>query len=172
MLKAMFMDVIHVYAASLGGIFVLLVLTRGIYLAHGALSALVRGGEKYLLYPTLLRRRRWIGPYTRIGALCMISYVGINVFLVFYPSTVIESAVRRAGLIAFINTMPLFAVFHFSLGADILNMSLRTYRYVHRLAASTAVLLCGIHIILWTQTPYRFSWVSARYLNGVIVGLP
>ena len=167
----MIMDAIRVYAASLGGIFLLLALTRGAYLAHGALSALVRCGEKHLLYPYLIRRLRWIGPWSRGGVLCVMFFVGVNIFLVIYPSTVIESAVRRAGLIAFINAMPLFSFFHFALGADVLNVSLSTYKYIHRLAALTAVLFCGIHIILWTQTQHQFSWASPRYFNGVIVGL-
>ena len=77
-------------------------------------------------------------------------FIRVNIFLVIYPSIVIELAVRRAGLVAFINTVPLFAFFHFTLDADVLNVSLPTYNYIHRLAALTAVFFCGIHIILWS----------------------
>ena len=48
------MDAIYVYATSLGGIFLLLILTRGAYLAYRALSTLVRYSKKYLLYLYLL----------------------------------------------------------------------------------------------------------------------
>ena len=66
----------------------------------------------------------------------------------FFKVTSVSTAGSRTGVLSLINIIPLFFGFHLGYLADLLGVSLRTYRWVHIAAASMAIALGAAHVVI------------------------
>lgn len=70
--------------------------------------------------------------------------------------TTISQAGLRAGTLAMINLIPLFAVPHLSTLADLLGVTLSTFRQIHRSAGVMAVMLTIFHLLVMIASQPSF----------------
>lgn len=102
--------------------------------------------NQHLALPYLVRRHRLFGPWSRGSVLLHLSYITVNVFLVFFGDSSLTSAGRRAGSLALINLTFLLSAMHLSFLADCLGITLRDCKRLHRAVGWTAVNLQAFHI--------------------------
>ena len=165
------LDPLEIYAIAFAGIFVLLVCSRLIELVRQLVESSRIIFAKYVRYPYILPRRQCLGPWTRIAAIRQLLYISINLFLVFYQTNM-TSAGQNAGVLALVNMGPLYLALHLSYGADQLNVSLSTFRSIHRATSLTTALLSAIHALIFIRHNSNISWSTPMYLYGLIVGNP
>ncbi|OGM39527.1 hypothetical protein ABOM_012088 [Aspergillus bombycis] len=116
------MDPLAIYAITAGGIFAILFLVRALSLfaSCGHLFSLVV--SQHLTLPFVIRRHRFLGPWTRAGVLLHLSYAAINVFLVSFRITSLTGAGRRAGELALVNLVFPLSTIHLAYLADLLGI--------------------------------------------------
>lgn len=146
------MNPIQIYAVAAGGIFSLLAL---VHLLPSLVPFFTRVSffvSKYFTYPYVLHRHQILGPWTRAGVAMQLAYLALNMFCVavfdlswhgLRASTFAEAG-HRAGTLAMLNTIPLCAGFHHAFVADLLGLSLKTIRGIHRSAGWMA---CGLLLL-------------------------
>ncbi|OBT55433.1 hypothetical protein VE04_05610 [Pseudogymnoascus sp. 24MN13] len=91
-------------------------------------------------------------PWTRAGVVIQLAYLAINLFCVFVvlswdglkPAN-FSDAGRRAGTLAEVNMIPLLAGPHFAFLSDLLGLSLKTIRGIHRPAGWMTAALVLLH---------------------------
>lgn len=130
------------------------------------------------VYSTVIGRYRFFGPWLTSHVMIFFIYVTINILCVtlrvdirygiFLAST--PTAARRAGYLALINLMPLFASPYFPFMADTLGLSLRKVVFIHRICSFSSACLCIAHGIP-VALHYDQS-LNKLQLNMSIVGLP
>ena len=126
------MDVVQTYAIAAGcGLFCLL-LFRTRHLIESLLETVDLKTSQFLIYPQLIRRHRYLGPWSRAGVLARLSYIAVNMFCVGFNASSLRVASVRAADLALINLIPAFASLHLSFPADLLGLTLKTYRRFHR----------------------------------------
>lgn len=81
----------------------------------------------------------------------------------------LSQAGLRAGTLSIVNLIPLFAGPHLSTLADLLGISLRTIRQIHRSAGIMAVLLAGFHVIVALGTGPAPDVTRSSDLFAIIV---
>jgi hypothetical protein len=134
------------------------------YLRPASLSSLLPDFlVRHFIYPYCLSRHRLVGPWTRWDTLLAISYSIINTLCLLLPRPSIDHISRMAGQIALLNTLFLFTP-NIMLFADILGMSLSTYRKLHRLLAVTALLMMCLHVII--EAPNATGSLSGKIDNS------
>lgn len=75
-----------------------------------------------------------------------LSYVTVNIFLMFFKSLALKAAGNRAGTLSLINIVFLVASFYLSNIADLLGVSLRNCRRIHRAIGWMLLVLVLFHI--------------------------
>lgn len=117
---------------------------------------LIHRGARYLVYPYLLRRHRFLGPWTTIDALTQAVYIASNFFCIGFRVSDIAQAGARAGSLSLINLFPLFLGLHLGFLTDILRVSLSTVRQIHRYSRLVACTLMAFHmaVILSSGTSF------------------
>jgi hypothetical protein len=166
------MDTIPVYSSAAGGLLCIFVLIR--YLPNIAtvieyVSILI---SKYLTYPYVLHRHQIVGPWSITGIVVHLIYVTVNLFsLIFYSFEVstISEAGRRAGTLALVNMIPLFAGPHLTFLADQLGVPLKTVRHLHRSASLMTFVLCAFHVVVIAASRAPLPLGVAQNLFAVIV---
>src|SRR5258705_6552614 len=126
------MDITQIYAAAIGGVFFIPMLFNLLPHITPLIVHLSLFTSKHLTYPYLIRRHQFLGPWSPADGLVQLVYITVNVFCFSFRVSTISEAGLRAGTLSLINTIPLFAGPHLSFLADLLGVSLRTYRHVHR----------------------------------------
>ena len=164
------MEVTQIYAIAAGAIF-------GSCLVARTVLTLIRFCRpygvflfKHLLYPLVLRRHRFFGPWTRAQVLFHLLYVAVNIFCGTFRVSTVAQAASRAGSLSLINMMPSYFGYHLSFVSDILGLSLSMYRRVHASTGAMSVFLGLLHAIINVAnmtSPNLFS-VSGQ-LFGFIV---
>ncbi|KAL7940684.1 FAD-binding domain-containing protein [Trichoderma barbatum] len=94
-------------------------------------------------YYFLINRHALIGPITVASTCFQMIYIGANIASLVYGIDSVAQAASRAGTLSLINLVPLYLTMHLSFIADVLGMSLHTYRQLHQ---SCGVVAMG-HII-------------------------
>ncbi|KAL4755931.1 ferric reductase family protein [Aspergillus foveolatus] len=142
------MDVVAIYAITAGGIFAALFLTRTLlYLSSWS-----------KFFSILL----W-GPWTRISVLFHISYAAISILLIFFRIKSWAGAGRRAGELALVNLIFLLSAVHLSYLADLVGITWRTCRQIHRAVGWMTVALVSFHIVMEVQgKQFRFPLHSLQ----------
>jgi hypothetical protein len=164
------MEIPAFYAIAAGGIFLALFLIQTRHaLIHWTESVSVLL-SRHLTLPVLVRRHRIFGPWTRAGALLHVSYVAINIVLVFFRTESLVDSGRRAGEMALINMIFPLSAAHLSFLADLLGISWHTCRKIHRATGWLVVAMLSFHIIaeLQSQT-FSFPLTETRNLLTMIV---
>lgn len=169
----MTMEIPAIYAIAAGGIIFSFVLVKALYYLAPLKSIVSVLVSKYLIYPYFLGRSQFIGPWTRAGVLLHVVYLATNLFCLFFGAASDSHVGRRAGELSLVNITFLFLAPYLSLLADILGVSIRTCRKIHRSTAWMSVLLLTIHIviaILINRTAFPARDVNNFY--AIIVSYP
>ncbi|CEL09504.1 hypothetical protein ASPCAL12639 [Aspergillus calidoustus] len=145
------MGPLAIYAITAGGIFTVLLLIRAFSLlaSCGHFFSLIV--SQHLTLPFVIRRHRFLGPWTRAGVFLYLSYTATNIFLVFFKIKSLAGAGRRAGELALINLIFPLSTLHLSYLADLMGIRWDTCRKIHRATGWMAVALLSFHIIVAAQ---------------------
>lgn len=145
------MDAVNIYGIAIGGILLLLTVAR----LRPALSNLARVlsilMSKYLVYPYILNRHRWFGPWTCAGIIQCLVYGAVNCVVILYNVHTYDEASVRAGRLALVNMTVLFMAPHLSVLADILGISLEACQWIHRAAGWMTCALVTTHVLTIQQ---------------------
>jgi hypothetical protein len=152
----MLSDPVHIYALSVGGIFTFLLLVNALPGFQASLAFARRLALQHLVFPQLLRRSRYLGPWSPADVLVHVCYVAANSCCVGFRAASLSEAGLRAARLSLINMAPAFAGPHLSFLADVLGVSLGTFRRIHRSAGSVSVLLLAFHVamVVVAKTPF------------------
>ncbi|KAJ6112290.1 hypothetical protein N7523_002112 [Penicillium sp. IBT 18751x] len=163
------MEVPAIYAIAAGGIFLALFLIRTRHVVlhwTESFSVLLSG---HLTLPILVRRHRILGPWTRAGVLLHVSYIAVNIALVFFRTKSLVDSGRRASELALINMIFPLSAAHLSFLAGLLGISWHTCRKIHRATGWMAVAMLSIHIIAELQGQmFSFPLYETRNLLTMI----
>ncbi|KAL4779929.1 hypothetical protein BJX76DRAFT_351389 [Aspergillus varians] len=150
------MDPLAIYAITAGGIFTVLLLLRALSLlaSCGHLFSLIV--SQHLTLPFVIRRHRFLGPWTRSGVFLHLSYAAINIFLVFFRIKSLTGAGRRAGELALIHhatgwmavALLLFYIITAVQDQDF-TFPLREQRNLVTMLAAISLGVLALHLILW-----------------------
>ncbi|KAK3304834.1 putative cell surface metalloreductase [Chaetomium strumarium] len=84
-----------------------------------------------LAYTFILRRHRWMGPWTVGAFMLQISYIIANFICIAFRVSSLADAGARAGRLSLINMAPLFLGPHLGFLADVFGMPVRAFHKVH-----------------------------------------
>lgn len=167
------MGIPAIYAIAAGGIFLALFLIQTRYVLVDwteSFSVLISG---HLTLPILVRRHRILGPWTRAGILVHVSYIAVNIALVFLRTESLVDSGRRAGELALVNMAFPLSTTHLGFLAGLLGITWRTCRKIHRATGWIAFALLSFHIIAELQgKKFRFPLAETQNLLTVIVCAP
>ncbi|KAH1894043.1 hypothetical protein KXW40_005924 [Aspergillus fumigatus] len=142
------MEATSVYGIAAGGIFIVLVSVRLISLLLRYTSVVSVWIAIHLIYPYLLGRHRLVGPWTRVSVIGHLIYVAANVFVLCFQPSTIANIGHRAGRLSLINMAVLFAGSPLVYLADIIGVSLRASRRIHRATAWMSGMLLACHVTI------------------------
>ena len=157
------------YAVVVGGIasaFILLALMSSLapFWAYIRLQM-----TKHLVYPYILNRHALIGPWSAADVLLQVVYLTVNLFCISFRVANLSQAGLRAGTLSLINLCPLFSGPHLDFVADLLGLSLKGYRRVHRSAAFVAFALAIFHVLVVAATKSSTFRVESLHPFVIIV---
>jgi len=165
------MEITRIYAIVIGGILVLFVFTNWFRYISQFIRYLLFFMSKHLAYTYLLRRHRFLGPWTRAEVLIQAIYMTTNLFCLFFRVSKLSQASLRAGKLSLINMIPLLAGPHLSFLADILGVSVTSYRSVHRSGGLVSFTLGLCHVIMTAIGGGASNLISDQHLFELIVSL-
>ncbi|KFZ02687.1 hypothetical protein V500_00025 [Pseudogymnoascus sp. VKM F-4518 (FW-2643)] len=146
------MDAIQIYAIAAGGTLCIFAFVNLLPLLIPLVTRISNFVSKHFRYPYILHRHRILGPWTRAGVVIQLAYLAINLFCVVVvlswdglKAVNFSDAGRRAGTLAEVNMIPLLAGPHFAFLADLLGLSLKTIRGIHRSAGWMTAALVLLH---------------------------
>jgi hypothetical protein len=166
------MDLIYIYAIAAGGTFFVAALVHLLPYISPLVTYVSVSISKHLTYPYLIERHRIVGPWTRAGVVMQLVYVAANLFCAGFGASTIADAGLRAGTLAVVNMIPLFAAPHFAFAADLIGMSLKTIRGIHRSAGFMVFLLGLLHVVTVVASNVSLHLDLTRDLFAVIVCVP
>ncbi len=163
------METTQAYAVAAGGIIILFFLANALPYFTRLIKFVLSFTSQHLTYPYFLSRHRLFGPWTRADVLIHLIYVTANVFCLSFRASTVSQAGLRAGILSLINAVPLFAGPHLSFLADVLGVSVITYRHFHRSAGLMSFCLVLFHVLVAVVGRGSFSISTSKPLFGVIV---
>ena len=173
------MEITQGYAVALGGILVTLAVAN--LLPSDTLSSFsylppiarppLRQAVRYLRYPYLLHRYQYLGPWTRMDIITQAVYIISNSFCVGFRSKLAEAGLR-AGTLSLINLITLFLGPHLGFLADILGLSLGTFRHLHRSAGLLSSCLVLFHALAVINSGVKFALGGTRHISAVVASIP
>ncbi|KFZ13859.1 hypothetical protein V501_03498 [Pseudogymnoascus sp. VKM F-4519 (FW-2642)] len=165
------MDIIQGYAIAAGGAFSIAALVHLLPYILQVVTHVSFSISKHLTYRYVLRRHWILGPWTRAGVVVQLVYVAVNIFCASFRAPTIADVGLRAGTLAVVNMIPLFATPHLAFAADWIGMSLRTIHIVHRSAGFMTFFLGLLHVIVAAASHVSLSLDVSRDLFAFIGGL-
>jgi len=142
------MDITQIYAITAGAIFGLVLMMR-------AASSFLRFFRpysvllvKHLLYPRVLRRHRFVGPWTRAHVFLHLLYLAVNIFCSTFGVSTIKELGNRTGTMSLINVIPAYFGYHLSFISDMLGLSILDYRRIHASSEAMSVFLGLFHAVI------------------------
>jgi hypothetical protein len=127
---------------------------------------------RHLAYPQLIRRRRFIGPWTRADVLVQLLFFAANAFCIGFRALSVRDAGWRAAHLSLINLIPAYGGPHLSFLSDVFGVSLGTFRLIHRSAGvmSLPLLIFHVGVAMATRTPFPLR--VAENMWGLVVRPP
>lgn len=169
------MDAARLYAVVVGSIFIVAIGTNLLPTFAPALARIDRWASRHLRYSYVLDRHQFLGPWTRAQVLIQLVYIALNVLcLVFrdiFHVLTIADAGQRAGTMALINMIPLFAGLHLTALSDALGTRLATVRLLHRSASLMASALALFHILICYSAVASFDVNTPGNLFATVVSV-
>lgn len=166
------MNALAIYAIAAGGIFTGLFLIQALSILINWTNLFSVLASRHLILPFVVHRNRLLGPWSRASVLLHAIYVAVNVFLVLFRIKSFINAGRRAGELALVNLIFPLSASHLSFLADLLGITWRTCRRIHRAAGWMATGLLAFHVIAAVQArQFSFPLGASQNLFTVIVCL-
>lgn len=166
------MELTRVYSIIIGGVFILLVLYHTILIFFRAVQThTFHFVLKYLVYPIVLRRRRFLGPWTRWYLLLQFVYWGVTLSCISIGVKTLAQAGARAGTLGVIQLVPLFFGGHLGFAADLIGVPLRAYRQIHGSIGTLVFVLSLFHALVNVINGPGLSFQNDLQLYGFIVRL-
>lgn len=163
------MEILTIYAAVAGSILMGLAITRAlVYLGPWNNAIYIFVAENFM-YPYVLGRHSFLGPWTRAGILMHLGYATSNIFLVFFGSPSLRMAGSRAGTLSLINTVFLMASLSQSNVADLLGISVKACRRIHRAVGWMVLSLGAFHTVVMLMNQRSEKLEENRRLFAIIV---
>ena len=162
------MDITQVYAIAIGGILFALILVNLRSRIEPVVQFITLQTSRYLTYPTLIPRRRYLGPWSPADVLLHALYIAVNAFCVAFKASDLKSAGLRAANLSLINMIPLMAGHHLSVLADIFGIPLHAYTKIHRAGGIMSLALLISHVLAVLVTKTGFSLRTTEHLWGFI----
>jgi hypothetical protein len=163
------MEITLAFAIALGGIFLSLALFKLRHRIRQFLKAFSLWTYKHFVYPPLVRRHRYLGPWSRADILLQAVYIGANAYCLRFWEPPISMVGRRAGNLSLINLIPLLSSLSFNVLTDLLGISLGTFRQFHRLAGVMSFAFLVFHVVTAMASQPSFPLHVPENLWGVIV---
>ncbi|KAL4891357.1 hypothetical protein BDV59DRAFT_194324 [Aspergillus ambiguus] len=166
------MQGLDIYAIAAGGILAGLLLIRAVSTLTNWTNLISVLVSRHLTLPLVVQRHQLCGPWTRASVFVHLSFVAVNVFLVFFRVKSLSSAGHRAGKLALVNLVFPLSTIHLSHLADLLAITLRTCRKIHRTTGWIGFALLSFHVAAVAQAPgFNFSLNESKDLWAVIAGI-
>jgi len=158
-----------IYGIAIGGAYITLLLYRIMkFIYYFVQKRTIFFLLKHVLYPVLIRRRRFTKSVNRGFAVFTVIYWAGTVACNWIGVDNISEAGLRAGTLSTLNFVPLLFVNRLSFGADLLGVSLRTYHLMHGSIGVMAFLQGLFHVIIvLRQSPLRLQ--DAVQVCGFVV---
>lgn len=169
------------YSIAFGAFFGLLVLRQPVYIFARALcpSALQLGLSPflvvgrylsiYLIYPTVLNRRKFIERWSCADSLLLLTYVLATGVCVVIPLPDIDQVVTRTGTLSVINLLFCFASPCLGMLADVLHISLHSCRRLHASLGTLAFILAVLHVVVGGITTRGLNLQTPKNIFGLVV---
>lgn len=161
------MDITQIYAITTGAIFGLVLMIRAVpffvrfFRPYSVLLI------KHFLYPHVLRRHRFFGPYTRAQVLLHLLYRAVNIFCSIFGVSSIKELGTRTGTLSLINMIPSYFGCHLSFASDMLGLSIINYRRIRASTGAMSVFLGLFHAVVSVANVTNSKLFSA---SGQLVG--
>ena len=183
------MDVTLVYAIVFGAVFGFKIMVEHVYcfvralclsnlqprqVSHvpGVMSCVSRMVRRHLLLPTILRQGIVLNRWSRFDVLSLLIYLGANIACLVVRTRDISEAGLRAGTLALINAIFLFASPHLSFLADRLGVSIHTGRRLHVFVALVSFVLTIFHAAIGVATKGTYELNTSPNIWAVVVRGP
>lgn len=166
------MEITLGYAIGMGGVILLLALINILPCLPFIIPPtwpLIQWGFRYLTYPYLLHRHRFIGPWTGMDIIIQLIYIASNSFCLGFQTSSIRQCGIRAGNLTLINLIPLFLGPHLSFLTDIFGVSLATIKLIHRYSGLVACSLMVFHVAAILASHTSFILHSAANISALVV---
>ncbi|KFX96375.1 hypothetical protein O988_05355 [Pseudogymnoascus sp. VKM F-3808] len=158
------------YAIAAGGAVAVVALIHLLPYIFSVVKHVSLSISKHLTYRYILSRHRILGPWTRTGVIVQLVYIAANLFCAGFGASTIRKVGLRAGTLAVVNMIPLFAAPHLAFVADWIGMSLKTIHIAHRSAGFMTFFLGLLHVIVAAASNISLSLDAPRDLFAVIGG--
>jgi hypothetical protein len=163
------MESSQIYVIVVGGIFGILLFINCLPLIAHFVRYTTPLVSKYLIYRNVLYRHRFVGPWSRAGVFVQLLYITGNICCLKFWNTSTSQAGLQAGTLAVINLIPAFAGPHLSTLADLLGVSLGTFRKIHRSVGLMVAALTMFHVLVMVARRSSFPLNLPQNLFAVIV---
>ena len=157
------MDIPQIYAATLGGMLLMLLLTRIHQRLKTPASTWIL---RHLVLRNLISRYTLAGPWSRYGVALHATYVAANACCVAVRARTVAEAGLRAGHMSLINLIPVLAGGHLSFLSDIVFLGVSRIRQIHKAAGLMACAQMVFHVIVGRRS---FSLREQGHLYAFIV---
>ncbi|QKX63192.1 uncharacterized protein TRUGW13939_10361 [Talaromyces rugulosus] len=162
------MDITSIYAVTAGGVCATLFFVSILPYVAPLASKTSTFISKHFIFPFLLHRHSFVGPWTRGAVLVHTLYVATNLFCLCFRAMSRIDAARRAGALSMINMVALFATGNLTICTDIFRISRHLSLQIHRATACMVASLIGLHIVLVMTTQRSFPLTESDNLFGLI----
>lgn len=163
------MDTILIYAIIAGSLMLTLALIRLLKSLSQWRSPVQVFIVRHFIYPYVISRHTLVGPWSRAEIFTNLGYVTANLVLAFYKNSSFEEIGRRAGSLSLVNMIFPLAAGHLSYAADLLGISLPSYRKVHRASGWMTMALIVLHISAFDFDLKGGTTTDERHLSTIIV---
>ncbi|KAH7393741.1 putative cell surface metalloreductase [Cadophora sp. MPI-SDFR-AT-0126] len=162
------MDWTQIYAIVAAGIFSMFVLVHFRKYLNQIVNYMFLL-SRHLTYPRLVHRHRFLGPWSPSVVIIQLIYIAANTFCATFPASTVAEIGRRAGTLAAINMVPLFAGPHLAFLGDILGTPLGNIHLIHRSAGIMAFSLSIIHALVVAKSKISLPLDVPQNLFAVVV---
>ena len=163
------MDPTHIYSLIAGNVLLSIVFYRMFhYISLWIQNQTIFYIFKYLIYPTVYRRRRFLSPITRLRFLLTLFYWIATAACNIIGVKSISEAGKRAATISIIHFVPLLLTDHSSFGANLLGLSLKNYSKLHGSLGLMAIIQSLIHVLTYI-TRNTFQIQDSLHFFGFLV---
>lgn len=124
---------------------------------------------KHFFYRPIIHSRRLRVQWSRADVLAELTYIGLNVFWVWFKSPSLEAASRRAANLCLGNLVFLCATPHLDVLTNTLGLGCRSIRRFHGSVGIMATLLIAFHALSLLSSSTSFSIAENQNLWAVLV---